>query len=159
MKTIILFLLLFLPLAQQHHTVPTPKKKAASTQPQEARILGLLDFNEPEGDVITLPKTVRVSEDFQVMITTYGGGCERAGDTGVVLSQTGATIMVYDFTVATHPGVACTMVFKRLPHTVTLRFTEPGEKVIQVWGRRAGGATTPLGTPVLLERKVTVQKH
>jgi hypothetical protein len=92
-----------------------------------------------------------------VTITTFGGGCERKGDEGVLLAENGATVMVYDFTTATRPGVPCTTILSRFTHTVTLRFTQPGEKVIQVWGRRTGPDTPLAGAPIVIERRVTVQ--
>jgi hypothetical protein len=65
--------------------------------------------------------------------------------------------MVYNFTTATHPGVACTMILKRIPHTVSLRFTKTGEAFIRVWGRRVGGDSPGLGVPVVLEKRITVK--
>jgi hypothetical protein len=65
--------------------------------------------------------------------------------------------MVYDLTTATQPDVACTAVLKRLPHTATLRFTQPGEALIRIWGRRVGPETPPDGVPVVLEHRVIVQ--
>jgi hypothetical protein len=123
--------------------------------PQEARVLGLLD--ESANDTLVAPDTVLAGEDFQVTITTTGSGCERAADTGVIVSEDGAAVMVYDFTKATHPGVACTMILKRLRHKVTLRFTKRGRALIRVWGRRVGSDTPLGGAPTVLERRVTVR--
>lgn len=124
-------------------------------KPPEARVLGLISEATP--DTIIAPETVRAGEDFEVKITTIGGGCERAGDTGVLLAEDSAAVMVYDFTSATRPGVACTMILKRLPHTATLRFAKPGVAVIRVWGRRIGSDTPPGGTPAVIARRVTVR--
>jgi len=65
--------------------------------------------------------------------------------------------MVYDFTTATQPEVACTTMLKRLPHTATLRFSTPGEALIQVWGRRVGSETPRAGVPSVLEQRVRVE--
>jgi len=141
------------------HTVVTTHA-ATQQAPQrsgparEARILGFLDEHFP--DTIIAPRAVSVGEDFQVTITTSGSGCDREGDTGVIITESGANVMVYDFTVATHPGVICTAILKRMPHTVTLRFTKPGEAVIRVWGRRGGATIPPMGEPTVLERRVMV---
>ena len=132
-----------------HHASPQ------SAPPQEARILGLLD--ERGNDALIAPATVRAGEDFQVTITTTGSGCERTGDTGVIIMEDSATVMIYDFTTATRPGIACTMIYKRLNHTITLRFTKAGKAVIRVWGRRVGFDTPPMGVPAVLERHVTVR--
>jgi hypothetical protein len=120
------------------------------------RILGALRLGGTQEPIIA-PTVVGVGQDFQVTMTTFGDGCVEKGDEGVVVSETGATIFVYDFTTATQPGVPCTQIFKRQQHTVTLRFTQPGEKLIQVWGRQDGGGTTPPGAPVILEARVLVQ--
>ena len=70
----------------------------------EARVLGILDFqNEGTQDVLTAPDTVKAGEDFELTISTFGGGCEREGDAAVVISPANATVMVYDFTAATRP--------------------------------------------------------
>ena len=125
---------------------------------QEARTLGVIDFGDDgTKDVVSAPNTVRVHEDFPVKITTYGNGCDREGDNGVIITRTGATVMVYDFTAATRPDVICTAVIKRLPHTVTLRFERPGEALIRIWGRRIGVDTPPLGAPTVIEHRVMVK--
>lgn len=133
-----------------------PQAPGRFMRAREARILGLVD--ERANDTVIAPSTVSVGEDFQVTVTTTGSGCERAGDTGVVVTENGATVMVYDFTSSIRPGVTCTLEFKRMPHTVTLRFTKPGEALIQVWGRRVGPDTPPVGVgvPTVLERRVMV---
>jgi len=125
---------------------------------QEARTLGVIDFGDDRTkDVVSAPNTVRVHEDFEVKITTFGGGCDREGDNGVIINQTGAMVMVYDFTTATRPDVICLAVVKRLPHTVKLRFEKPGEALIRIWGRRIGAETPPLGAPTVIEHRVMVK--
>jgi len=143
------FMLLSGAVASQRRTTP---QYAPS---QEARVLGILD--ESANDALVAPATVPAGEDFKVTITTIGSGCEREADTGVIVSENGATVMVYDFTKATHPGVACAMILKHLRHTVTLRFTKRGKALIRVWGRRVGSDTPMAGAPTVLERHVTVR--
>ena len=139
-------------VAASHKAPPQAPQRTGPTR--EARVLGLVD--ERLADTLVAPSAVSVGEDFQITVTTSGSGCEREGDTGVIVTENSATVMVYDFTAATHPGVACTMIFKRMPHTVTLRFTKPGEAVIRVWGRRTGPDTPPVGAPTVIERRVMV---
>ena len=125
---------------------------------QEARIPGLLNMSpEARREVIMVPSSVAVGETFEITVTTSGGGCERAGDTSVVLGQSEANVMIYDMTVATLPNVACTMIYKTLPHKATLKFTKPGEGVIRIWGRRVGSDTTHFGVPAVLEHRITVR--
>ncbi|MGH2523598.1 MAG: META domain-containing protein [Anaerolineales bacterium] len=124
----------------------------------EARVPGIIDFHaDGTRGVLTAPDRVQAGEDFEVTISTFGGGCQRAGDTAIVVTNIGAAVMVYDFTTATQPGVVCTAILKRLTHTITLNFTEPGEMLIQVWGRRVGQDTALMGVPIVLEHRVTVQ--
>ena len=136
-------------VASQRRTTPQ------YAPPQESRVPGILD--ESANDALVAPSAVMAGENFQVTITTIGSGCEREADTGVIVSEDSATVMVYDFTKATHPGVACAMIFKQLRHTITLRFTKRGNALIRVWGRRVGSDTPLGGAPTVLERRVTVR--
>jgi len=128
---------------------------APTASGQEARVLGILDLNGTQ-ETLVAPATVAAGRDFQVTITTFGGGCERAGDEGVLLSNTEANIMVYDFTTATTPDARCTTILNQFRHTVTLRFAQPGEKLIRVWGRRVG-PDAPNGVPLVLQQRIVVQ--
>ena len=124
---------------------------------EEALVPGIIESGGRTKDVLSAPTDVRVGEEFEIKITTFGGGCEREGPTSVVISAAGATVMVYDITSATHPGVVCIAVVKRLPHSVILRFDKPGEATIRVWGRRIGADTPPVGVPTVLEHRVTIK--
>ena len=136
----------------------TPQPTALPTGAAEALVPGIIDFHaDRTAEVLEAPASVRAGAEFQITITTFGGGCERAGDTAVLLAEASAAVMVYDITTATQPDVACTAVLKRLPHTATLRFTQPGEALIRIWGRRVGPETPPDGVPVVLEHRVMVQ--
>ena len=125
---------------------------------QQARVPGIIDFGaDGKKDVLRAPTRVRVGEDIEIKITTFGGGCDREGDTSVIILDNGAAIMVYDLTVANHPRVICPAVVKRMPHTVTLRFEKPGEALIQIWGRRVGPEAPLFGIPAVLEHRVTIK--
>jgi hypothetical protein len=143
-------LLFFLTAASELGTHPP--------DPQQALVPGIIDFGTNEKrDVLSAPTRVGVGEDFEMKITTFGGGCDSEGDTSVVILATGAAVMVYDLTVATHPRVICPAVVKRMPHTVTLRFEKPGEALIQIWGRRVGPEAPLFGVPAVLEHRVTIK--
>jgi hypothetical protein len=126
-------------------------------QKTEARVPGTIDFGSESKDVIIAPNKVKAGKDFEVKIATVGGGCEREGDVSVILGENTASLFVYDFTTATQPNVACTMIMKRLEHSATLNFTKPGEAIIRVWGRRIGSDTPAGGEPMILEKKITVE--
>lgn len=131
---------------------PSPPTPGQSTNDGGERVPGLLGFHDEDArDVVDAPPTVRVGETFSVTITTFGGGCESVGDESVILADTSAAVMIYDFTVATRPHVVCAAILKRLKHTVTLSFAVPGEGTIQVWGRRVADGTPPIGEPIVLE--------
>jgi hypothetical protein len=123
---------------------------------QAQRVPGILNFQNTQ-DPIVAPTTAQVNVPFQMTITTYGSGCEEKGDEGVIITDTGASVFLYDFTTATRPGVVCTTILKRFQHTVTLSFPTPGEKVIRVWGRGETPGAPPTGAPVILEHRVFVQ--
>ncbi|HSE41226.1 MAG TPA: hypothetical protein VLH08_10730, partial [Acidobacteriota bacterium] len=78
-------------------------------------------------------------------------------ETSVIMEETSASIFVYDFTTATQPGVPCTKIFKRLSHSATLNFKNPGEVTLRLWGRRIGSDTPPGGEPMILEKKITIE--
>lgn len=157
MKAILIILTALGALVQQTCTASTSGAEMQRAAMQEMRVPGIIDYsNDRSQDVLKAPTVVRLGEEFQVTINTFGGGCERAGDTSVLVSDTGATIMVYDFTTAIRPGIACTMVLKRMPHVVPMRITQPGEAVIRIWGRRIGSDTPPVGVPTVIEHRIQV---
>src|SRR5688500_1242911 len=94
---------------------------------KSSRVLGVITLGE-EGanESISIPATVQANKDFEITVTTSGNGCVSAADTGVILGEMSADVFVYDFTTANRPGIACTMIFKTLPHKATLRFTKTG---------------------------------
>jgi hypothetical protein len=92
----------------------------------------------------------------EVTITSYGGGCDRVGEEGVVYTTGGVAITVYDVTSATRPEVVCPAILKRLTHTLTLSFSEPGQFLIQAFGRRTGEGLPPSGEPIVLRKSIQV---
>lgn len=122
----------------------------------ESRVLGTL-ADPAEATPVLAPSSVRAGERFTVTITTTGSGCDRLGDSGVIVGERDATIMAYDFTSANKPGVACTMIFKTLKREIPLTFTQQGEGVIRVWGRRPKQDGAPGGEPFVVERRVEVR--
>jgi len=144
--------------ANQAATSIAPALPTQEPAAQEARVPGILDFRgEGTQNMLDAPNTVRAGETFTVTITTVGSGCEREGDSAVLLAESSAAVMVYDFTTATRPGVPCTAILKYLPHEVALRFATPGEALIRVWGRKVGQGTPPAGEPTVIERRVSVR--
>ena len=146
--------------------IPTLLSKACSSQSgnspevsslEPARVPGIIDYGDGRTeDVISVPSSVRANQEFQVTVNTFGGGCEESGDTEVAVTKRRATLTVYDLTTATRPGVVCTMILKRIPHTATLRFANIGQARIRVWGRRVRSGPSSVGEPVVIEHRVLV---
>jgi hypothetical protein len=128
----------------------------APLREDETRVPGVL-ADPADVSPVQAPASVAAAERFTITITTTGSGCDRLGDTGVLLGEREATIYVYDYTSANRPGVACTMIFKHLKREVPLTFREPGEVVIRVWGRRPTAEGTLGGEPQMVERRVRVR--
>lgn len=125
---------------------------------QRALVPGIIDFGDERAqDVISAPARVGVRKDFQITINTFGSGCENEGETSVIYSATGATLLVYDITIAVRPDVVCTAVMRRMPHIVTVRFEKPGVALLRIWGRRLGPETPPLGVPFVIDHRVVVE--
>jgi hypothetical protein len=131
---------------------------ADSQRAKEARVPGVIDFGqEGKAGVLSAPTTAQVGKNFELNVTTFGGGCDRRGETSVVFLKTGAAVMVYDITAATDPQVICPAVVKRIPHSVKLRFEKPGEALIQSWGRRIASDAPLFGVPSVIEHRLTVK--
>jgi len=130
----------------------------AKAPASEARVLGIIDYNGQSQNVITVPHGVKAGKEFDVKITTQGGGCEREGDTSVVMTENGASVTLYDFTTATQAATPCTKILKTFSHTATLKFDQPGEMLLRVWGRAIAADTPPDGQPVVVEKKIKVEK-
>ena len=131
-----------------------------SPEPHEtqARVPAIINFfaDGTEG-VLTAPDTVTAGEDFTITISTFGGGCVTVGDAAVVVNAAGADVLVYDFTSALTADAVCDASLVRLTHTVTLRFDQPGEMHLRVWGRHLGPDGPALGEPTVIEHTLTVQ--
>ncbi|MCC6187787.1 MAG: META domain-containing protein [Anaerolineales bacterium] len=124
----------------------------------QAQVPGIIDFHaDGSQGVLTAPDRVAAGQTFEITISTFGGGCEEVGEAVVVRTLDGAVIFVYDTTTAVGPEVACTAELKRLAHTANLRFDEPGAMRIEIWGRRVGPETGPVGAPVVLALTVVVE--
>jgi hypothetical protein len=122
-------------------------------KPKESRVPGIIEYYG-EKSVLRAPTIVQVNKDFKIKFNTFGGGCEREGDEDVTVSESTATVKAYDWTFARSPGAVCTMALRMLPHTVSLRFTKPGDATIKIEGIRQAYGTTP--TLIVLEHHLTV---
>ncbi len=103
---------------------------------------------------VQIPESVRRDSLFQVGFTTFGPGCDEQGGTEVDI--TGMTINVHpmDFTPVTAPtaGPCPANVVRIFGRVIKVRFRQPGEGVIRVFGRREPG-----GQAITLTARLTVR--
>jgi hypothetical protein len=115
--------------------------------------------DEFEAPVLEAPDSVRVGESFQIAVRTYGSdGCWRAAGETVSSSGMSVEITPYDER-NTSRSVLCPTMIVRLPRTVTLSFSQPGEATLFILGRvvlespTAAGFRSDLGT---IEHRIVV---
>jgi hypothetical protein len=85
---------------------------------------------------VEVPARVNAGADFQVNVTTYGGGCERQGETEVSVSQGTRMADVTPYDETNVAAEVCTDILKMFSHTATVRFEQPGTAVVRVHGLR-----------------------
>jgi hypothetical protein len=118
------------------------------------RIVGTISYY---GDPVqvTVPTSVNRGEDFEVEVTTYGGGCIDKGGTDSEVKGLEATVEPYDLDTST-PGYPCTADLAFYTHTVELRFSEVGNAQVRILGLKKD-ASSPQGTPITVTRTVAVR--
>lgn len=85
----------------------------------------------------------QVGRRVDLSIITYGGGCERQGDTEVVVTGTDAMVTPYDFTDV--DAQVCTDILKSFDHRVSVELQGTGTGSIRIRGaglRSQGGIDT-----------------
>lgn len=128
--------------------------------------LGILEWERGPADargapsplqVIAAPDTVRAGDPFDAVVTTIGPrSCWRALGAEVELRAALARVTPYDFTPETSESV-CGDAQVRLARTVRLRFTQPGEGVVRVVGRKVEGRRLRETQRVTVEKRVVVR--
>lgn len=130
---------------------------ATEPGPLEERVVGVIAVaGDTTTRVLVVPDSARVGVGFEVTVTTFGGGCDRAGEIEAEIRGLVATLHPYDYT-RKDGGAVCEPGVRRLPRTTTLRFAEPGNALIRMQGRRVGPNTPPGGVTIQVERLVRVR--
>lgn len=115
-----------------------------------ARLGALSHYNEPVQ--VTMPGEATVGVPFLVQATTFGGGCERAGETRAATAGLTATVTVFDEQ-GRGTRMECTAdVLHFFAHETTITFAEAGPATVEVRGRREPG-----GEPFTVVRQVLVR--
>ena len=110
-------------------------------------------------DVIQAPDEVVAGEPFTATITTVGAnGCWEADGATIELDPSLAEVTPWDLNRLSpeNPELVCTAALEALPREVTLRFTEPGDAVIRVLGRRVVGPDPGVWSDKVVEQTVRV---
>jgi len=144
-----------------------------STGPEAERVMGIVEWVQdgvaataPTGvptdgnvDVIQAPAEVVVGEPFTATITTVGGSsCWEPDGATIELDPALAEMTPWDLNRLSpeNPEIVCTGALEALPREVTLRFTEPGDAVIRVLGRRVVGPDPGVWSDEVVEQAVRV---
>lgn len=86
--------------------------------------------------MVQIPDTVAAGEAFTATVRTYGGGCNKKGDTKVEVNDLHATVTPFDVRIESN---VCTDILKVFQHTATLRFEKAGTAGVVVQGRKQPG--------------------
>jgi hypothetical protein len=111
---------------------------------------GIIESRYLHAPVLTAPDSVTAGTPFQVTVTTLGfSGCWTEDRTDVTSLAGEAVVRPYD-RVREGP---CTQALVNLPHSVQLRFDQPGTASIVVQGVRDDGGNAE---PTQIQRTVVV---
>lgn len=97
--------------------------------PDEVRRMGSIAGYTSDDPRVTL---VQVGRRVDVSVISYGGGCERQGDTEVVVTGLEAMVTPFDFTDA--DAQVCTDILKSFDHKASIEFPTGGTATIRVRG-------------------------
>lgn len=131
--------------------------EATVSESQGARVLAIIGADPGKGiESIKIPDEVKAGKKFPVKISTFGNGCVSKDEISVIKHGNEVDLFVFNKTLATEPGVMCTMIHKEIPYTTYLRFDEKGVGTIRVWARVSSDGSS-MGMPVLLQLTTVVR--
>ncbi len=88
------------------------------------------------------PDTVHVGVPFPVSFTTFGGACDQPDGSDITTSGLFADVTPYD--VLPPPEAVCIALLRASPRSTVVTFTDPGDGVVRVHGRRLGDGNVTL---------------
>lgn len=103
------------------------------TEPEETRVVGSVWFYQ-QPVVVVVPDTVDAGVPFTVRVHTYGGGCERKGETEAYVRGDSAIVFPFDYTYQGEE-YGCEDILKVFEHATTLTFADRGTARVEVHGR------------------------
>lgn len=106
---------------------------SSPTEPHETRVVGAVWFYQ-QPVVLEVPDTVDAGVPFFVRVHTYGGGCERMGETEAYVDASSAVVFPFDYT-RRGADVGCEDLLKTFVHETSVTFTERGLGRVEVHGR------------------------
>lgn len=106
---------------------------------------------------VSAPDTVQAGTPFPVLVTTVGPTVCWVASGGQVEMQPGVALVTpFDYTPEDH-WTACGDALLELPRTVTVTFSQAGDAVLRVQGRRVVGGNFQAEERVVLEKKIHVR--
>ena len=143
-----------------------------STTPEHRRVVGILEWVRTapgssagraaaEGsrppEMVVAPDTVQAGVPFTAVITTIGfDSCWDADGASIESNPQLAVVTPYDRYSRSEEQGCLTMHFP-LQHAVQVTFTQPGEAILRVNGRKVSGQDFESGTPIQVERRIHVK--
>ena len=105
---------------------------------------------------VVIPLESTIGKPTQVVITSFGGGCNRFGKSTVELGDHVARIRVFDKERAANGEIVCTTELKHFAHRVSLVFPKAGIWRVEIIGISKGKGFHQ-GRPITIEASVSVK--
>lgn len=112
----------------------------------------ILEYYGKSEQILTAPASVAANADFEVVVTSYGGGCDRQGSVEILQSASTMDLDVRDLVGLPNEGVFCPDILLRFSHRVSLRAPDSGDITLRVHGR-----SEPGDAPLVIEHTITVE--
>lgn len=112
----------------------------------------ILEYHGQSENVLTTPASVAANTDFDVIVSSYGGGCDQQGWVDAHQSESTIDLEVYDLVGMPNEKVFCPGILLRFTHRVTLRAPDSGDITLRVHGR-----SEPGDAPLIIEHTITVE--
>ena len=106
---------------------------ACTTEPETARVVGLITAGNVATDVYDGPASVTAGQTFSATIFSYGSSSCTTPD-GADVTVTGLIADVTPYDRVPTGNVVCTADFGARPHPITLRFPSAGAAELRVHG-------------------------
>ena len=94
---------------------------------------GVIKFHHDDIE-ITVPTEFEAGQPSTVSVATFGDGCVSMGETRVEVDGLSAVVAPWNLVPTPGADVVCTMILKRITHTVEIVFDQSGSATVTVRG-------------------------